>query len=76
MRPTNSAFIRQQLKAHPELRTLYARGLTWGFAHLTFEGDRATVRLIETPRDGSGTAQVIHEHSFTRRSSSGPESTP
>jgi tartrate-resistant acid phosphatase type 5 len=76
MRPTNSAFIRQQLKAHPELRTLYARGLTWGFAHLTFEGDRATVRLIETPRDGSGTAQVAYEHSFTRRSSSGPESTP
>jgi tartrate-resistant acid phosphatase type 5 len=76
MRPTNSAFIRQQLKAHPELRTLYARGLTWGFAHLTFEGDRATVRLIETPRDGSGTAQVTYEHSFTRRSSSGPESTP
>jgi hypothetical protein len=76
MRPTNSAFIRQQLKAHPELRTLYARGLTWGFAHLTFAGDRATVRLIETPRDGSGTAQVTYEHSFTRRSSSGPESTP
>jgi hypothetical protein len=76
MRPTNSAFIRQQLQAHPELRTLYARGLTWGFAHLTFAGDRATVRLIETPRDGSGTAQVTYEHSFARRSSSGPESTP
>jgi hypothetical protein len=76
MRPTNSAFIRQQLKAHPELRTLYARGLTWGFAHLTFAGDRATVRTIETPRDGSGTAQVTYEHSFARRSSSGPEGTP
>ena len=76
MRPTNTAFIRQQLKAHPELHTLFARGLTWGFAHLTFEGDRATVRLIETPRDGSGTAQVTYEHSFTRRSSSGPESSP
>jgi tartrate-resistant acid phosphatase type 5 len=76
MRPTNTAFIRQQLKAHPELHTLFARGLSWGFAHLTFEGDRATVRLIETPRDGSGTAQVTYEHSFTRRSSSGPESSP
>jgi tartrate-resistant acid phosphatase type 5 len=76
MRPTNTAFIRQQLDAHPELRTLHARGLTWGFAHLTFEGDRATVRMIETPRDGSGTAQVTYEHSFARRSSSGPESTP
>jgi tartrate-resistant acid phosphatase type 5 len=76
MRPTNSTFIRQQLKAHPELRTFFARGLTWGFAHLTFEGDSATVRMIETPRDGSGTTQVTYEHSFSRRSSSGPESTP
>ena len=76
MRPTNSAFIRQQAKAHPELHTLFAKGLTWGFAHLTFAGDRATVRLIETPRDGSGTAQVTYEHSFARRSSSGPEGTP
>lgn len=76
MRPTNSAFIRQQVKAHPELQTLFARGLTWGFAHLTFEGDRVTVRMIETPRDGSGTTQVAYEHSFARRSAAGPESTP
>lgn len=76
MRPTNSAFIRQQLKTHPELRTLYARGLTWGFAHLTFEGDRVTVKMIETPRDGTGTTQVSYEHSFARRSAAAPESTP
>jgi hypothetical protein len=76
MRPTNSAFIRQQLQAHPELRTLFARGLTWGFAHLEFAGDRVTVRMIETPRDGSGTTHVGYEHSFSRRSSSGPEGTP
>jgi hypothetical protein len=76
MRPTNSAFIRQQLKAHPELKTLYARGLTWGFAHLTFDGERVTVRMIETPRDGSGTAQVTYEHSFARRSATAPEGTP
>lgn len=76
MRPTNSAFIRQQLKAHPELHTLFARGLTWGFAHLTFEGDRVTVRMVETPRDGSGTTLVTYEHSFSRRSHSAPEGTP
>ena len=49
---------------------------TWGFAHLTFEGDQVTVRMIETPRDGSGTTQVIFEHSFSRRSSAAPGSTP
>ncbi|HEY8509319.1 MAG TPA: metallophosphoesterase [Steroidobacteraceae bacterium] len=68
MRPLNSAFMRHQLKANPQLRTLWARGLTWGFAHLTFEGDRVTVRMIETPRDGSGIAQVSYEQSFERRS--------
>ena len=76
MRPTNSNFMRQQLKAYPELHTQFARGLTWGFAHLTFEGDRVTVRMIETPRDGSGTTQVTYDHAFTRRSASAPESTP
>ena len=76
MRPTNSAFIREQLKAHPGLSTLWARGLTWGFAHLTFEDDRVSVKMVETPRDGSGTTQVTYEHSFARRSSSAPEGTP
>lgn len=76
MRPTNSAFIRQQLKAHPELRTLYARGLTWGFSHLTIDGDQIVVKLIETPRDGSGTTHVIYESSFARRSGSAPEGRP
>jgi hypothetical protein len=76
MRPTNSAFIRQQLQAHPELHTLFARGLTWGFAHLTFEGDRVTVRMIETPRDGSGTIRVGYEQSFANRSWSAQEGTP
>jgi hypothetical protein len=76
MRPTNSAFIRQQLKAHPELRTLYARGLAWGFSHLTIDGDQIVVKLIETPRDGSGTTHVIYESSFARRSGSAPEGRP
>src|SRR5262245_61978904 len=67
MRPINSAFIRQQLKANPQLQTLWSRGLTWGFSHLTFDGDKVTVRIVETPRDSSGTTQVTFEHTFTRR---------
>ncbi|MGH8185753.1 MAG: metallophosphoesterase, partial [Steroidobacteraceae bacterium] len=70
MRPTNSVFIRQQLKKYPQLHTLWARGLTWGFSHLTFEGDRVAVKMIEIPRDGSSTTQVTYEHSFTRRTTS------
>ncbi|HEX7116674.1 MAG TPA: metallophosphoesterase [Steroidobacter sp.] len=66
MRPTNSAFIRHQLAANPQLRTLYAKGLTWGFAHLTFEGDMMKVQILEVPTDGSG-LRVAFEHSFPRR---------
>ncbi len=49
MRPINSAFLRHQLQANPQLRTLWARGLAWGFSHLTFEGDRVTVRMLQVP---------------------------
>lgn len=67
MRPINSAFIRKQLEAHPQLRTLYAKGLTWGFAHLSIEGDTATVKIIEVPTDGSSGSRVTFEQSFARR---------
>jgi hypothetical protein len=67
MRPTNTAFIKHQQQNHPELRTWYAKGLTWGFAHLTFEPESMTVRIIETPRDGSSTTNIAYEHSFARR---------
>ncbi len=67
MRPTNTAFIRHQLRNHPELRTFYAKGLAWGFAHLTFEREKMTVRIVETPTDGSGATHVTHEQSFARR---------
>lgn len=67
MRPTNSAFIRNQLASYPQLRTLYVRGLTWGFAHLSIEGDTATVKIIEVPTDGSGGSRVTFEQSFARR---------
>jgi hypothetical protein len=35
---------------------------------VTLEGDEAIVRMVSTPDDGSGTAQVEFEHRFERRS--------
>jgi tartrate-resistant acid phosphatase type 5 len=66
MRPINSAFMRHQLQANPQLRTLWARGLAWGFSHLTFEENRVTVRMVQVPGDGSD-AHVVYEHTFARR---------
>ena len=67
-RPLNTNFARHQLAAHPELTSLYAQGLTWGFAHVTLEPDGATIRLLTTPDDGSGEPVLAYEHRFERRS--------
>ena len=71
MRPTNSAFIQRQLSSHPELRTLYAKGLTWGFAHLTFEREKMSVRIVETSADAA--TQVVYDRTFTRRTHRGAD---
>ncbi len=70
-RALNTAFMRHQLERYPELTTDWARGLVWGFAHLTVSGDLATLRFIETPDDGSGAANLTHTAQFPRRSGAG-----
>lgn len=67
-RPLNTNFARFQLAEHPELTSLFAKGLTWGFAHVTLAADKATIRLISIPDDGSPVPTVVFEHSFARRS--------
>jgi hypothetical protein len=67
-RPLNTNFARHQLAAHPELTSLYAQGLTWGFAHVTLAADQATIRLFTIPDDGSAEYAPVFEHSFNRRS--------
>ena len=67
-RPLNSNFARHQLDAHPELASLFTRGLVWGFAHVTLEADRATIRILTTPDDRSGEPKLAYEHGFDRRS--------
>lgn len=67
-RPLNTNFARHQLAAHPELTSLYTQGLVWGFAHVTLEADRATIRLLKTPDDQSGEPVLAYEHEFVRRS--------
>jgi hypothetical protein len=66
-RALNTAFMRHQSERYPELRTDWARGLVWGFAHLTLSGDEATLRFIETPDDGSGAAKLVHTAHLHRR---------
>jgi tartrate-resistant acid phosphatase type 5 len=70
-RPLNTSFARHQLAANPALTSIWARGLLWGFAHVTLEADRATIRMVSTPDDGSGVPIVEFEHVFERRNGPG-----
>ena len=68
-RALNTAFMRHQQAKYPQLRTEWARGLVWGFAHLAVAGDLATLTFVETPDDGSGVPEVKYRTRLTRRTS-------
>ena len=67
-RPLNTAFMAHQLRNHPELRTLWAEGMIWGFAHLEFDADEARVDMLTTPDEGTGEPVSAFSVSFPRRS--------
>ena len=66
-RGINRLFRDNQLRLYPQLRTLYARGMVWGFAQLVIDGDRAQLRIVATPDDGNGSRTTEFEHAFERR---------
>lgn len=67
-RPSNGAFAGRQQAANRELRSLYSRGMVWGFAHIAIDGDRATARLLSTPNDASGLPVEEFQYRVQRRS--------
>ena len=66
-RPLNSWFMAHQSRKSPKLTTYYAKGIVWGFLHLTLQQDQATVTVIATPNDGSGTSAVEYTRTFPHR---------
>jgi hypothetical protein len=71
-RGINSAFAAHQARNNPQLHTFWKRGMVWGFADVTLSGDRARVRVFETPESGSGDARQVFEHEFARRTDTAP----
>jgi hypothetical protein len=66
-RPLNRWFMDHQAKKSPELATQFSRGIIWGYMHLTLDGDRALVRVITTPNDGSGSNRIEYATELVRR---------
>jgi phosphodiesterase/alkaline phosphatase D-like protein len=67
-RPLNTWFMAHQARDNSELTTFFAKGMTWGYARLTLDGDRATVEMVSTPDDGSGRNVPEVSRTFARRS--------
>ena len=66
-RPLNSAFMVHQARDNPQLNTLWARGMVWGFAHISLEADEARVEIVTTPDEGGGEPLSAYTHTFARR---------
>ncbi|HEX7035394.1 MAG TPA: metallophosphoesterase [Pseudomonadales bacterium] len=66
-RPINSAFMRWRDAHFPQQRTLYARGLLWGFAEVVVDDDTLAVTIVSTPDSGSGEPVVEYRHTFEGR---------
>jgi hypothetical protein len=66
-RPLNRAFMLRQSRDNPQLQTLWARGLVWGFAHLTLSRDAATVRVLTVANDGDVEPTIAYEYTSPRR---------
>jgi hypothetical protein len=73
-RALDPAFMAEQAAAHPQNRTLWAKGMVWGFAHLSLGRDRGELTLLSTPDSGSGEPVVEFRRSFARRSGHLPTS--
>jgi hypothetical protein len=67
-RPLNRAFMAHQARDNPQLQTLWARGLVWGFAHLTLDRETVTVRVLTVANEGDVRPSVAYEVTTPRRS--------
>ena len=73
-RPLHTPLVAAQQARNPQLTTLWTRGMVWGFAHVTLEGDEAVLRIVSTPQDSSGVPVEDFVYRFPRRSGSIPQS--
>lgn len=67
-RGLHTAFTAHQSAKYPANRTLFARGMIWGFAYVRLNSDSATVDLFSTPNSGGGEPKQEFSYIFRRRS--------
>lgn len=64
-RPIHKPFAKAQQVKYTQLKTIWAKGMIWGFSHITLEGDNATVRMFTV---GSNSDSVpVEEYTYEYR---------
>ena len=67
-RPVNQPFKHYQDKHYPQDNAIWVKGMTWGYSHIQLVDDKATIRMITTPNDGSAKSNVEFTYEYRRRS--------
>ena len=67
-RPLNSRFVTWMDKQYPEKTSLFAKGMIWGFAHISLEEDEGVVQMISVPEAAQAANKVEYTYRFRRRS--------
>ena len=68
-RPIHKPFAKAQQVKYPQLKTVWAKGMIWGFSHITLHGDTATVRMFTVGSKSDSTP--VEEYTYEYRRSSG-----
>lgn len=71
-RPINYIFARRQAQTMPGFKSIWAKGMLWGFIHLDLRQDNGTATIISTPDNGNGKPQVEYVYNFKRRTADQP----
>jgi len=66
--PVNYQKHLTEVRDNPQLQTLWAQGLVWGFAHLTLAPDTVTVRMLTVANEGDAVPAVAYAYTHPRRS--------
>ena len=67
-RPVNQLFKAFQDKNYPQDNAIWVKGMTWGYSHVQLLDDKAIVKMITTPNNGSAENNVEFTYEYTRRS--------
>jgi hypothetical protein len=60
-RGVNRLFAKAQQEKYPQLKTVWAKGMTWGFSHVTLGRDRATVKMFTVGTEGVPSEAFTYE---------------